>query len=291
MCTICWVRLRDDLQSVAELAEDLDIALTRDVRFSAGGIGIVVRSADNPLPPNLRIGEVQRELRRLLGSWVRDLWETHAVRFQQCSGCGARWYGGDMLHVRESCAGEWSEVIDSLSVVDTLPELAAWLLRHPTWIKGHRAALELWDEIVSGVNKAWLAVDRPAGREYLGVCWAEIGEGDECAPCGLDLYAKAGRRIAKCRCGTEYDVEAHRSELVELAGDELLTATGVSRALPRLLGRTITAAQIRGLAYRGRLVQYEASPDDPRGDARYRVSEVADLLAEMAAEEPVKAAS
>lgn len=282
MCSVCWSRLRGDLHSVAELAEDLDIALARDVHFGGGGIGIVVRSADNPLPPDLHSGEVARDLRHLLGSWVRDLWETHAVRFQQCGGCGASWYSGHRRHRDVGCTGTWSEVIDPLMVADTLPELAGWLLRHPSWITNHVAPFELFDELTTAIDQAWLSVDRPADRVFLGICSEPDDDGVRCE---LDLYAKPGRRIAVCRCSAEHDIEERRGVLLESAGDQLLTATDVSRALPGLLGKAITAAQVRGYAHRGRLVQYEPHECDVRQAPRYRVRDVTKLLADMACEE------
>jgi hypothetical protein len=284
MCSVCWARLEGDLSSVAELADDLDVALCRDVHFGSGGIGIVVRSAENPLPPNLAIGDVTRELRQLLGSWVRDLWESHAVRFRQCDVCGSSWFAGDMRHRDEDCPGVWVEVIDPLVVTDTLPELAGWLLRHPSWIKGHVAVAELYSEIASAVDAAWLSVDRPADRSFLGTCGAVVGDPDPVV-CGLDLYAKPGRSVVSCRCGTEYDIAVRRGVLLEWAGDELLTAAEVSRALPGLLGRVVTAAQVRGYAHRGRLEQHRERESDV---ARYRVGDVAALMAELASEEPAR---
>jgi hypothetical protein len=295
MCSVCWARLRGDLYSVAELADDLDVALARDVHFGAGGIGIVVRSADNPLPPDLRAGDVARQLRGLLGSWVRDLWETHAVRWQECDGCGAYWYSGQMMHVRPEpnppCSGAWVEVMDTLTVANTLPELAGWLLRHPSWITGHVAAGELWDELTAAIDGAWLAVDRPADLAFLGVCDARVEVEGETAVCGADLYARPGRSVMVCRCGAEYDVAGQRSLALDRAGDQLLSATEISRALPGLLGRPVTAAQVRGLAHRGRLAQYEPHPLDVRCSPRYRVGEVADVIAELASEERLRVAS
>lgn len=292
MCPACWGRLSAALRSAADLAADLDIALARQGRFGDSGIGIVVRTVEQPLPVNLHVSATATELRGLLGSWVRDLHETHAVRWQQCTACGADWYSGAQAHRAEGCGGAWAEVIDPLTVDDTLPDLAAWLLRHPSWIRTHAAAEELYDELVGGIRGGWRAVDRPADLKFLGICPAVLVDedsGDEWV-CGGELYARPAAVYVVCPgCQAPYAVDQRRTSLLDDVADQLLSATEMSRALPGLLAQPVTAAQVRGLAHRGRLASHPPHPLDVRAAPRYRVGDVVELLTELAAENAAKA--
>lgn len=92
---------------------------------------------------------------------------------------------------------------------------------------------------------------------------------------GADLYARPRRTVVRCReCETPHDVEARRAKLLDAAHDTLATAAELARALPRLLGRELSANTVRTLARAGKLTQ---RTPDAQGGPRYLVGDVIDL--------------
>ncbi|WP_091456904.1 hypothetical protein [Actinokineospora iranica] len=240
-----------DLRQVAELVDDLDDTVARRTRT---GQRVGSRPAVTGLPFNDGAAEVRDDLRNVLSTWVRDLWETHAPRRQVPTG---------------ETAPDGSPVVfaelDALDLDDTLPEMAAWLRRHPTWIEHHPAAGELVDEITDAVERARRAVDLPPVRLFCGPC----------PDCGADLYARPDRVLVGCReCESRHDVEVLRAALLGAARGALATAAEVARALPGLLGRDLSANTVRTWARAGKLTRREP---DKRGRPRYLVGEVIDV--------------
>jgi hypothetical protein len=251
MCGVCLGRLDGDLAAVAELAAELNTTITRQART---GYRVGSRAAEVGLPYNDGAAAVRDDLHNVLSTWVRDLWES----------CGP-W--------REAPTGETGPdstpvvewVLDSLDLDDTLPEMAAWLHRHPSWIDQHPAAGELVDEIGDAVDRARRAVDLPPARVFCGPC----------PDCGADLYVRLKRAVVACReCGARHDVEARRDALLDAARRAEATAAEIARALPTLLGRELSANTVRTWARAGKLTRRK--PDE-RGRSRYLVGEVIDL--------------
>ncbi|WP_158852816.1 hypothetical protein [Saccharothrix deserti] len=251
VCGLCLGRLLGDLAAVDELVDDLDDTVARRTRT---GQRVGSRPSDTGLPFNVGAAEVRDDLRNVLSTWVRELWETHGPRHEVPTGETAP--GGSPVVVAE---------LDPLDLDDTLPDMAAWLRRHPSWIEYHQAAGELVDEITDAVERARRAVDLPPARLYCGPC----------PNCGADLYARPDRATIGCReCESQHDVEALRAALLDAARAQLATAAEVARALPRLLGRDLSANTVRTWARNGRLTRRE--PDE-RGRPRYLVGEVIDV--------------
>lgn len=223
MCSTCWGQLSAQLGAVEWLAVELDTALARQVRFG-GRVGVVVRSHERPIPPNLAAGDTAHQLRNALTTWVRVLHEEHAVRWQQCDRCAAKWVSGDQLHDIYGCSGSWAEVIDPLILEDTPRELAQWLMRHPTWIRNHPAADELHADLTRAIGSCWRRIDRPPETECSGPCGADLD--DTGVPCPAFLYGLKGARSVECQtCGAEHDVDVRKKWMTQCVDDEPVTAS------------------------------------------------------------------
>jgi hypothetical protein len=250
-CGLCLGRLLGALVEVDELVDDLDDTVARRTQT---GQRVGSRPAETGLPFNLGAAEVARDLRGVLSTWVRVLWEAYAPRRQVATGRTS--VDGRPVTVTE---------LDTLDLDDTLPEMARWLRRHPSWIEDHPAAGELVDEVTDAVERARRAVDLPPARLYCGPC----------PDCGTDLYARPDRTTVGCReCEARHEVEALRSALLDAARHQLATAAEIARALPRLLGRDLSANTIRTWARTSKLTQRES---DERGRPRYLIGEVIDV--------------
>lgn len=200
---------------------------------------------EKPLPLRLHAVEARRDLHATLAAWAQHL----AGRFDGLA--------------RDTV---WTEV-----------RLAVYLLAHLDTANTDPAAGQLADEIGYATHTAHRAIDKPAERLFVGPC-------DDCA---LDLYVHPSRAEVECAnpdCARIYDITTRRAWLLGKAEDQLLTATALSRALPGLLQRPVTASFIRSLAYRGRLTQHPPLPDRPN-DPTYRLGDLLDVLREMSEEE------
>jgi len=252
VCPSCLGRLRSDLVDVAELVDYLEDTVARLANTGPPRVGS--RPAETGLPFNVGAAEVRDVVHNVLSTWVRDLWETHGLRRQVPTGETAP--DGSPLTVAE---------LDPLDLDDTVPEMAAWLRRHPSWVEYHPAGGELVDEIGDAVEQVRRAVDLPPARVYCGPC----------PDCSADLYTRPERAVVACReCGMRHDVEARRGTLLDAARDVEATAAEIARALPKLLGRELSANTLRTWARAGKLDKRE--PDE-HGRSRYRVGDVIDL--------------
>lgn len=124
----------------------------------------------------------------------------------------------------------------------SITELALHLLRNVSQLRQHPDADTAVREITRAAARAQRAIDRPPDLAYLGTC----------ATCGHAIYATPHAAWVACACGAEYEVAARRTQLLIQAQDILGTAAEISRALTSL-GRPVTPAVIRSLAFRGRI--------------------------------------
>jgi hypothetical protein len=158
----------------------------------------------------------------------------------------------------------------SKDIIWTELRLANYLLDNLNTILTDPAAGVIADEIGYARHVAQRTIDKPTPRVYAGPC----------EDCGKDLYAHPSAAEVECKtpdCGAQYPIEARRRWLLGKAEDQLLTAAEMSRALPRLLGKPLTSAMLRGYAHRGRLTQHPPLPRRPR-EPLYRVGDVLDLI-------------
>lgn len=288
MCSHCWATLSGALGAVEWLAMELDTVLSRQAKIGGASVGVVVRMAEQPLPIHLGASDRAHQLRSALSTWVRDLHDLHAVRWQQCDTCGATWTSGDQRHDAESCPGPWREQVDPLACGDTLSAMAAWILRHPTWVRSHLAAEQLHHDLTRAIDASWRVVDRPPDSVYLGICSADIQVEDGMEQCQVDLYAVEGQDVVRCwSCRTDH-VTADRRRALATAVEDQVVETRVLVGLVGALGQPLTSAAIRNLRARGRIQPKVRGEDgyirlkqpEDTGPDRFRVGDVLDRLAE-----------
>ncbi|MFD8496302.1 hypothetical protein [Amycolatopsis sp. NPDC059657] len=291
LCGACWTLLERELGDVKWLCEQLDVTFTRQAKITSGGIGFVTGNPETALPLHLGASDTFEQLRDLLSSWVRDLWEHHAVRWTVCQVCAAECRDGKQEHRLPTCPGTWDTHVDPLDIAMHPVPLSRWIIRHPSWVQSHRAAFELWDELTAVIRRARRVVFGPQERVYLGPCMAaslaqpDEPESEEEVLCPEDLYGIPDRATVVCpTCGMEWSMADRRQWLLHEVEDQLQTATEMSRALPTYLDQPLTAAMVRGYAARGRILPHGYRQRGQQSDPTYRVGDVIDLLNQIRAE-------
>lgn len=260
-CRACSTELLRDLRDVPSLAHHLELAATRQTRLGTSSgpaqeveahedeIGLTIRRG--PLPWNERARTAQAVLRTVLVGWVRTLQHgVHRYEGPICRACEHR-----------SC----TYLSLSYSPADTLPAMATWLIRHRAQLLGRTTAPEAIAGIRDAIHDARRAIDRPADRVYAGPC----------NTCGADLLASPGARTVVCRpCTLIYDIGPRLAWMRKETEDRLGNASWVA-AVATSLGYQISAAAVRGLARRGRVI---AKGHDTMGHPTYRVGDVLDIM-------------
>ena len=146
-------------------------------------------------------------------------------------------------------------------------DIAGWLALRVSDIRAHPSAGEMATRIGKAVSDARAVIDRPPDTWYAGPC-----------ECGQDLNARSRRGTVECSaCGKSYDIDERRSELLAAMEDQLAPTSVLCRALT-MLGRELSAEQVRKWASRGKLTQRPPHPGDPKRRPRYRIGDVVDLL-------------
>ncbi len=256
ICGACESDLTIALAQIPDLAEQLEITLTRQTSKGSGG------GSEIPLPYGQPASEATAVLRSTLVGWVRVMEEGLPVldpvqpEGPWCETCG---------HVtcRQLARIAWLTVYVA-GPDDTLESMARWLLAGRTRLLRHPAVEEVVDEITAAVRAAWRVVDRPADSLFAG----------KCATCQAGLYARPGAVRVRCReCGTGYDVAAQWEAMRGQIEDQLLHSVMMGAVL-RQLGVMVADSTIRYWAQKGRIV---AHGTDRSGRPVYRVGDVLDV--------------
>lgn len=251
---LCPACLTETVTSIRELAysysdghrrpglvQDLqDTAVRRD-HTGAGGVGIVARAAEQPVPFHEDASTLLVQVRYDVTRWARNVAATYP-------------------HLTLTAT--------------TVPEAAEWMGTFPNLLAEHPYASTLHAEMLSTARQIRRMIDRAPDKVYLGQCGYEERQ----QVCLQDLYALPHSPYVRCpTCGSDWDTQARRDHLLTVVENQLETATEISRALSRL-ARPVSAAAIRGYAHRGKLTPHPPRHDDPRQDPLYRIGDVLDLL-------------
>lgn len=288
VCPSCLAEVRAVLLDVPDTMDELLVNMTRqDVAPPQPGGG---GSDDPPLLYRPEATEAGRDLHATLVSWVRHLLEARGLGWDvvlpppperppgapygplrppgRAGGLpvpGAYTYPRPGAHT-DTSAGR-------LPGDDTV-EMALWLARHLATIAADVAGGQLVDEVVVAVTRCRYAVDRPADRIYLGPCACSIPLEPQ-----VDLYAHPDAVMVTCRvCEAQYHVATRRQALLDRSRGLLVTAELASRALPGLLGVTLTPEIVRGLHRHHALARHQPLKSDPHRRWRYRVGDIIDLV-------------
>lgn len=142
-----------------------------------------------------------------------------------------------------------------------------------TWIRHRPDAEQILDELDYAARIVIRAVDAPREHWYAGPCNEDA--------CTADLYARPDAETIRCHeCGVVHDAGDRREWLLDQAEDHLGTATEIARLATAMRTVPVTAAQIRGLAHRGRITPHGV---DRLQRATYRVGDVLDAVERIAA--------
>lgn len=200
---------------VPGLIAELDTTLTRQARI---GERNGPRSTETPLPYHAAASVDLETIQTTLAMWCLDIVTKRGIKPPPA----------------------WDSV-----------ELAKWLLRYPTEAAQLEDAAELFENIHAMTKAARRTIDLAPDRRFLGPC-------DEC---GSELYiwCTPNRIPETVHCATEEcsfsaRVEERRGYLLEKAGNQLLTAAEMSRAIVELVPgqtRKISANTISQWASRG----------------------------------------
>lgn len=292
------------------LVADLITTLSRSDRVGHASVGVITRTPTPQLPFAEHAADALSVLRGVLSSWIRDLWETYAPRGPewypiadvaladgQAAVIEQATYAiapGTVVAIPDADVQVWTTedgtvtvqlrrihdphrpqgAAPTLTCGDSLEDMAAWLTRHPSWMTGHPAAAELYDEITAAVARAQRVVDRRADRRFAGACGAVI----ENVTCVEYLFAHLDQPFIRCpTCGSLWDVDERRRYLIGYAEARVpMTAAEIAEHLSGA-GVTVTAAAIRAYKARDRI---HAVGKDHRGNPTYYIQDVRTALAD-----------
>lgn len=278
LCVTCAHQLDDAIAEICDhLAEDLDIALTRQARIdrpsgtrtpAEGDDGRqwpgTLRPTAIPFDPGT--SDVAYTLRRILAGWAQLVAEGIGVY----SETNRRGIGP----VCRRCAhSSCRSILPIPAPPESLGGLARWLRPRVGWLRHHPAAADAYTQILDAVHRARRVIDRPADQLYAGPC-----------DCGEDLYAKLSAAYVECRNHEQpivWPVEERRRWLLESADDVLATSGEISRALTRY-SQPVTESSIRGYVLRGRLTPKGQRTVGKKSTPLYRLGDVLDILARQA---------
>lgn len=244
LCRTCLDTLLTDLRAAKELGDELTITLIRGAR---SGTRVGGRSSVTPLPWHEGAADAATALRDTMSGWAYRLHLLHGVRVPV-----------------PTPADPAGSVLLPPDFIAEIGSVAAWLLRHPSWMATHPQADGLYSDITAVVAHAWKVIDLVPDRWYAGPCHE---------PCRGQVFGEPGGKTAVCLvCRTTYDMASRRDYLFGMARKYAMTAAELSRAMPVLLGMPIHRKTITTWARRGDLVA--ADYDDRRGWPLYLMGDV-----------------
>lgn len=175
ICDDCATDLAQALRRAIHTTTDLEVMLARQTRF-AEQVG-TARSAEKPLPLDMRASAAAATLRNAITTWTRVLLEdTTPPTGTACTAC---------LH--PAC-------LEIRGPSRHTAGCARWLLLDAQWfrIRAHPAAAEMCDDIIGAVTEAIAVVDAPRSRRIrCGPC-PELDEHQR--PCRGDVWARVPAR-------------------------------------------------------------------------------------------------
>lgn len=256
--TVCEQAVDEHGMPVRNLADELTVTFTRSNRTTAARVG--GRSAGTPLPWHEAAADATFRLRSVLGTWASRLHLLYSPRLPDPT----------------DPTGYFQPPPDYTADVRSL---AAWLLRHPTWVAQHPDAADLYRAVTAAVQDAWRVIDRAPDRWYAGPCSVK--------DCPGHVFGEPDAAAGSCSvCRSTYDMAQRRAFLFERARDYVLSAAELSRALPVLFGVAINRKTVSTWANRGLL--RVADVDDRSGTRLYRLGDVEALIAQKI-DKPAKA--
>ncbi|HEY4375764.1 MAG TPA: hypothetical protein VGM93_01340 [Acidimicrobiales bacterium] len=269
VCADCAAPVERALRDLSALGGEASTTIARQARLGeSGGPG-------DPLPFSWEAADAQWAVANTLTTWARHIAGERGRAIPARPGPAH----GPLCRAALSCRHRSCTDIGLRTAVHPLTHLSTWLASPDqiTWLRHRPEAVEALDELGNAARLATRTVDNPPDRWYAGPCGADpldpLGEVDVDRPgaCQAELYPVTGARTIRCpECGTQHDAGERKEWLLGLADDQLAHAAWLASVLTRLLDRTVTAAAIRGLAHRGRIVAHGTDVD---GRPLYRLGD------------------
>lgn len=250
VCATCRASTTADLEDLARLGREVEITLTRQ---GHRGVDVGVRNVggNRPMPFDVHAARWMTAFRAWAGTWssrTPPVWVANAIAHPHAYAA--------------VCGRVWeAHLLGRADVGD--------FIRQTCKLAADGTRL----------------IDLPPERFYIGVCSSGIPTADEELICDRDLYAREGKGTVTCpQCLAVHDVAERRAALLVAVEDTLATAYEISRAV-HLIDHPLTPAAITNHHHRGRLPRRGVNAN---GDHLYRVGDVIDLAASLAARRGVQ---
>lgn len=267
---LCWACTKAGVRTLGSLAvwvHHLGATFTRRDRIarpdSDQGTG---HSDEQPLPVNLHAANLHASTRRLLTSWTDRLHTARPVTLNP--------------RTRPNCeaAGTWcthpscrSYYVDPDTAPPTLAELALELAAASTWWRHEHDAADLIHAARRVLDHIRDAVDIPPAMITLGRC--DYTYDDHGQPCAAELRAPKGQPFITCAlCGTVYDVDRRREQLLDRIENHVQPAPVVAGIIAAWMGVDIPPSTFRTWKHRKWLESYGI--DRATRANRYRIGDV-----------------
>lgn len=251
-CQTCAREAEADTAEIADFLRECD-----DKRARVGSRSLVGRSsplAETPLPYDPRVSRVLAPVRNALTTWARLTHDEHPEHDKPPT---------------------------------DLADLATWLGDHAEWQATQPWGPDAFNDYTSCRESLRWLFDNPPETIALGACGGDL---EDDTRCGVILSAPLDAAQHTCpRCGTTHDVAKRRTNLVNAAGDLLVTVKEASRLL-RMSGRDIDSRTLHGLIRTiGIDVRGESKPPGgTRPSATYRLGSLADAVDLMVSNDTVR---
>jgi len=196
LCTPCSETLWDTLLKVCQpptdhngqlgrsLVDELHLTIAGVDRIGGQEVGVIVRSAEIPLPWKEHASKTLHDLHWTLATWASTI------------------------------AGRWGMTEELLATADAA---ANWLLRHHRRLCGTEISGQAYHQILTAVRSAEWAIDRPADRVFAGPC----NTGDCMADLYGRVGAYT---VNCQECGAEHNLDERREWLLQHLDDRLVHA-------------------------------------------------------------------
>lgn len=219
------------------VSDELDTTISRTVAFSDGS-DIPHRSDDRVLVFNAEASDTASEVLGTLRIWTEHI----------CTARQREWPGNGRIAL-----------------------YAKWIDRHLIDLALTDQAMQAMDEITDAWKRAKRAIDRPADKEFAGLCQSDV-EGLTCD----GVYVKPKADTFKCRtCDVVCDVAKMQEQMTEEIKGRQYLGTELGTALTLLTGDTVAYSRIRNWINRKKLTP---SSVDRYGRKLYRLNEALDVL-------------
>lgn len=276
LCDQCTWRLGRELDALPVLVDELDTTLTRQARIGGNRGG---RRGTRPTDP---VAKIDAELH----AWNSRL---PVLQLRDSIGPALTRIARDVVGGNPPADPSWLDVTAQL------------LQQHLDTIARHPDAAAIWRELTGLADQARHAIDRPADRLYAGICGATVESTEEPGDglarggvghwrCTEPLYADPRYGDVTCpECGTRWDVDQRRQQMLRDLDDRLVTAAEASRLAAYLGELHVGHDRFRNLITqwrrRGRIATHDHADD---GTPRYLFGEVIALLARHQADMEAK---